>query len=402
MATSSPKFLNINEPAPAPAAPAGFALWALGFRPFYLLAATFAALSVPLWVAQYAGWLPWAPLRSPAWHGHEMLFGYALAVVTGFLFTAVRNWTAQPTPTGGWLAACAALWVAGRILVLTPWGVAAAIVNAAFPLAVAVGIGIPLAKSGNRRNYFFVVLLAAMSVAILLLHLAELGLVAWPERVSLKAGQDVFLFIVAVMGGRVIPMFTNNGVPGTQARRLPLLERVSLGSLLALLAADLLQAHGVVLAMIAGVAAVAHAWRLVLWQPLRTLRTPLVWVLHVAYGWIAVHLLLRALAALEWVVEPLATHALTLGVIGGMTIGMMTRTARGHTGRPLRADRYEVAAYLLVLAAAVARVAGGLALPMFYGGTVVVSGLCWSAGFAVYFVRYWPVLTRPRLDGKPG
>jgi uncharacterized protein involved in response to NO len=148
--------------------------------------------------------------------------------------------------------------------------------------------------------------------------------------------------------------------------------------------------------------AVVHGVRLYLWQPWLTFGTPIVWVLHVAYAWIVVHLVLRGLAALGLPGELLAIHALTIGAIGGMTIGMMTRTARGHTGRPLVADRFEVICYVLVALAAAIRVFGGMLLPDAYVATVVVSGLCWSAAFALYAVRYWPVLSRPRLDGKPG
>ncbi len=120
--------------------PGDFALWKLGFRPFYLMAAIFAALSIVLWICQYTGHLPGAYLAAPAWHGHEMLFGFTLAVVAGFLLTAVPNWTGKPTPTGGALAALAALWLAGRVLVLSPFPVAAAIVDTAFPVAIAVAI----------------------------------------------------------------------------------------------------------------------------------------------------------------------------------------------------------------------------------------------------------------------
>jgi uncharacterized protein involved in response to NO len=381
---------------------AKFALWDLGFRPFYLLASIFAALSIPLWVAQYAGVLPAAYFRSPAWHGHEMLFGYALAVIAGFLFTAGRNWTGKPTPTGASLAGLALLWVAGRILVLTPFAIAAALVNAAFPIAVAVGLAIPLAKSRNRRNYFFVALILALGAAVMAMHLSQLGVLAWPERASLLVGLDVVLFIIAVMGGRVIPMFTNNGVPGAQATRRPFVERAALGSILALLGADLLQAPPGVIAVLAAVAALAHAARLHLWRPWRTLRTPLVWVLHAAYAWVVIHLALRALAAVGLVAEPLAVHALTIGAIGGMTIGMMTRTARGHTGRMLVADRYEISCYALVQCAAILRVFGAMIVPDAYLSTVVASGICWSAAFALYAIRYWPILSRARLDGKPG
>ena len=195
-----------------PTAPAlSFALWSVGFRPFYLLASIYAAVSIPLWVCQYVGYLPTAYLRSQVWHGHEMLFGYTLAVIAGFLFTAVRTWTGQPTPTGATLAAFALLWIAGRVLIVTPYEVAAAAVNAAFPVAVAIGIGIPLCRSGNGRNYFFAAVLVLLGLAVLALHLSYLGVLTWPEWASLQVGLDLVLFILTVMGGRVIPMFTNNG-----------------------------------------------------------------------------------------------------------------------------------------------------------------------------------------------
>ena len=380
----------------------GFALWNLGFRPFYLLGSSFAALSILFWVGQYAGLLPAAHARSPAWHGHEMLYGYTLAVVAGFLLTAVGTWTGKPTPRGGPLIALAVLWLAGRVLVLTPFAMAAAVVNAVFPVAVAIGIGIPIVQSRNRRNYFFIALLLLLGLAVLAFHLAPLGMLPWPERASLQLGLDVVLFIMAVLGGRVIPMFTNNGVPGVQATRQPVVEKLALGGVLVLLAADLLQAPAGVITVVALVVAAAHAKRIALWQPWRTLGAPIVWVLHVAYGWMIIHLVLRGFAALGFVSELLAVHALTIGAIGGMTIGMMTRTARGHTGRPLVADRFEVLCYALVVLAAVIRVFGGMGLPSAYLATVVASGICWSAAFALYAVRYWPVLSRPRLDGKPG
>jgi uncharacterized protein involved in response to NO len=379
-----------------------FALWSLGFRPFYLLAGIFAALSVPLWVCQYAGLLPAAYLRGMVWHGHEMLFGYALAVITGFLFTAVRNWTGRPTPTGAVLAGIVALWLAGRILVLTPYDVAAAVVNAAFPVAVAVGIGVPLVRSGNKRNYFFVALLLMFGALALALHLSYLGVLIWPERVSLQVGLDLVLLIIAAIGGRVIPMFTNNGIPGTGAVSKPYVEKLALASVAALGVADLLQAPGVVIAAVALVAAGVHGTRLYLWRFWRTLRTPLVWVLHGAYAWIVLYLVLRAMAAFGLIGEPLAVHALTIGGIGGMTLGMMTRTSRGHTGRPLQAGWPEAACFALVFCAALVRVGGGMLLPGVYMATVIVSGALWSGAFALFAISYWPILMRARLDGKPG
>nr|WP_316640902.1 NnrS family protein [uncultured Roseateles sp.] len=399
-------FIKLEEPARATPAPAGFvptpALWQMGFRPFYLLASGFAALSIALWALQFSGWLGRPYLQGPLWHAHEMLFGFTLAVVVGFLLTAGRNWSNRPTLSGAPLAALALLWLAGRVLVLTPFGWAAALVSAAFPLCAAIALAIPFIASRNRRNYFFVGLLLLMAAAQLGVHLAQLGVLKLPGWVGIQVALDAVLFIMAVMGGRVIPMFTNNGVPGAQAVRQPRLEPVALGAVLALLAADLLQLQGPLLALLLGSCAAVHLARWALWQPWKTLRVPIVWVLHAAYLWIPVHLLLRAGSALGWISPSVAVHALTVGAIGGLVIGMMTRTARGHTGLPLQAGRAEIACYLLVLLAAGVRVFLPLAAPALTVGAVLLSALLWSAGFGLYFVRYWPILTRPRVDGKPG
>ncbi len=396
--------MNVQGPgAPAEARRnGGTALWRLGFRPFYLLASLFASASIAIWALQYAGWLGESYLAGPVWHAHEMLFGFTLAVVTGFLFTAVRNWTGRPTPTGAWLAATATLWVAGRVLVVTPYGVVAAAINAAFPLAVAVGIGIPLVQSGNRRNYFFIALLLGLAVAVLGVHLARLGVIALPEWLGLRIALDLVLFIMAVMAGRVVPMFTNNGVPGARARRHPLLEKAALGGIVLLLAADVLQTQGAVLVGLLALLAAVHLGRLALWEPWKTLPAPLVWALHAAYLWIPIHLGLRALGTAEIVAAPLATHALTVGAIGGLTMAMMTRTAKGHTGLPLEALRSDVACYVLVQGAAVARVFGPMLTSEHYVAWVVVSAALWSSAYALYAVRYAPLLTRPRRDGRPG
>lgn len=392
--------LTIEEP-PAPA-PGRFALWELGFRPFYLLASLFAALSIALWALQLSGWLNHAYLKGPVWHAHEMLFGFALAVIVGFLLTAGRNWTNQPTPTGPALAALAALWIAARVLVLTPYGAAAAVVNVAFPLAAAVALAIPFIKARNRRNYFFVGLLVLLSIAAGLVHLAQLGVVRVPAWAGLQLGLDVVLFIVSVMAGRVVPMFTNNGVPGATATRKPFIDKAALGLVLLLTVADAGGLEAVPLAALALLAFFAHAARWALWQPWKTRKVPLVWVLHVAYAWLPVHFALRALAALGVVPASSATHALTVGAVGGLIIGMMARTARGHTARPLRADHVDTTCFLLVLAAGVVRVSVPLLAPALTMAAVVGSAALWSGGFGLYALRYWPVLTRARLDGKPG
>ena len=388
--------------APPSAAP-GFALWNLGFRPFYLLAALFATLSVPAWMAQYAGWLGGhAIIAGPLWHAHEMLFGYALAVIVGFLFTAGRNWADRPTPTGATLAAIAALWVAARVLVFTPYALAAAAADTAFALAAAVGIAVPFVRSGNRRNYFFIALLLGLGLVNLAFHLGMAGLLDLPLQRSLQIGLDLVLFIMVVMSGRVIPMFTMNGIPGVICTRMPWIERLAPGSVLALLAADAAGASDPIIGSIAAVAAAAHAARLALWRPWLTLKKPIVWILHFAYAWVVLALALRALAAFNLLPSGLAIHALTVGAIGSLTLGMMTRTSLGHTGRPLQTGRAELVCYVAIQIAALVRVFLPLAFPSLYLYAIIGSGVLWSLAFGVYTIGYWPILSRPRVDGRPG
>jgi len=364
------------------------ALFSLGMRPFYLLAGAFAALAIPVRALQYTGWVP----RTEAfWHGHEMLFGFAFAVIAGFLLSAVRVWTQRETVAGFGLATLAGIWVAARVLAFFSLPAAVA-VDVVFAIGLAIAIGRPLIASGNRRNYFFIALMLGMGAA-------SVGFHANP-RFGLGIGLDIVLLVMAVIGGRVIPMFTNSGVPGAGAGRTKWSEFAAIGSLIALLAADLAGLEKAA-AAVAAIAALAHAIRLALWRPQRTLGKPIVWILHVSYAWIVVHLALRALAGLELVAPTLATHALTAGAIGGMTIGMMTRTARGHTGRPLEAGVAEVCAYVLIHAAALARVVLPIVLPAGYLWWIAIAAALWSAGFAVFTIRYLPILARPRVDGRP-
>ncbi|MEO3713688.1 NnrS family protein [Roseateles flavus] len=393
--------LRLEEP---PARRDGFALWALGFRPFYLLAALQALLMVPLWALQFSGWLPHALLKGPAWHAHEMVFGYALAVVIGFLFTAGRNWSGQATPTGRPLQALAALWVLARLAVLSPWAWLSLLLNVAVPWAAAWGLWQALHKGNNRRNYFFVGLLVLMGLGSALLHLGSMGLLNLPllSAAGLPLGLDIVLFMIAVMAGRVVPMFSNNGVPGMQARREPWVEQASLGSVIALLVLDALGVGGGLSFAVLSFALLAHSWRLLLWQPWKTWRNPLVWVLHAAYLWLPVHLLLRIAALLWQLPSGPATHALTVGVIGMITLGMITRTALGHTGRRLQAGPVETLAYLCMFAAALVRVALPLLRPQWLMEAGLASSLLWSVSFALYLWRYAPFLVRTRADGQPG
>ncbi|HSA88918.1 MAG TPA: NnrS family protein, partial [Burkholderiales bacterium] len=248
----------------------------------------------------------------------------------------------------------------------------------------------PILASRNR-NWYFIAFVLALGAASIVFQ-------AYPQ-IALAAGLDVVLLVIAIMGGRVIPSFTNNAIPGAGARRNRWVEYGALGSVVGVLLFDLLQ---MTVWPIALAAAALHAARLALWAPLATRGRPILWILHLSYAWIVAHLVLRGLAEFDLVPAGLATHALTVGVIGGLTLGMMTRTARGHTARPLHVGSWETAAYVLVHAAAAVRVLAPLLSPETYVALIVASGFLWSAAFAIFTAVYIPILSRPRLDGQPG
>ncbi len=384
-------------------------LLALGFRPFYLAAAIFAAIALPVWLAAYAGYigLP-GYLAGSAWHSHEMVFGFAPAVMAGFLFTATRNWTGLPTPTGEALALLVSLWLVGRVLILTGPDVLALVVDLLFLPSVALVIGIPIWRSRRHRNLIVVVVVAALAAANLLFHLAWLDVVpSIGPGAATGLALDGIAILMAVIAGRVVPIFTANAVPSAKPRRMVVIEIAAIGSLGLVFLSDLmtlwLPFGDALLAAILVAAAAVHVVRLALWAPIATWFEPLLWSLPLAYLWIPVALALRAGALMSAEISAvLGQHALAVGAMGGLMLAMMSRSALGHTGRPLAAGLAETVSFVLVHAAALLRVVPELLWPDAGRTTLYLSSLCWSTAFLVWAVRYWPILTQRRVDGRSG
>lgn len=383
-------------------------LFALGFRPFYSLAAIFAVTALTLWLFSFFGaYHGGGYLRGIFWHSHEMVFGFAIAVMAGFLLTAVRNWTGLSTPTGPGLAVLAAVWVAGRVMVITGPPLLAAAVDVIFVPALAVAIAIPIAKSRNRRNYKIVGLLLLIALANVVYHLASLGpLPAWLAYTTVVTGMDLITLVFAIVAGRVIPAFTKNAIPESGPRHSGWVEFLSFASLLAIIAlrliGDWLPVAAAVPTTLLTVAAVSHAFRLALWQPQMTARNTLLWMMPVAYSWLPIALFLRALAQYSIVGEAAWIHALSVGAISSLMIAMMMRSTLGHTGRPLLATGADMSAFLLLQLAAVVRVAAGVFPDSAYPTVVVISAGLWVLAFGTFLLRYLPMLLRRRIDGKPG
>jgi len=387
---------------------ADFRLFALGFRAFYSLAAIFAVVSILLWLLSFTDvFQAGGYLRGIFWHSHEMVFGFAIAVMTGFLLAAVRNWTGLPTPTGFALAALAALWLAGRVLIVTGPPLLAAMIDILFVPALAIAIALPIIRSRNQRNYKIVVLLALIAVSNVVYHLASLGpLPAWLAYTTVITALDLMTIVFAIVAGRVIPAFTKNAIPGSEPRHAGWLEFLSFGSLVLIIVtrvgSDWFSIPALIPTTILVVAAVSHAFRLTLWQPWLTSGNPLLWMMPVAYSWLPVALFLRVLAAYSAVSQGAWIHALTTGAISGLMLAMMMRSSLGHTGRPLVASGMDMTAFLLLQLAAIIRVVAGLFETGIYDSLVIVSGVLWILAFVVFLLRYLPMLVQPRIDGRPG
>jgi uncharacterized protein involved in response to NO len=381
-------------------------LLAIGFRPFYLLASVFAVAAILFWLAGFNGRLPvGAYLQGVFWHSHEMLFGYIVAVMAGFLFTAVRNWTGLPTPSGVTLGGIVLLWILARVLLVSGPSALAVILDVAFLPMIAIAVAIPILRSRNKRNYKIIAVLVAVSLLHFVFHMALGGqLPSWLSRASLFASIDLVVILFALVGGRVIPAFTRNAVAGSDPRHENWLEVIAFGSLLVIVLVTLLGGAFTFAAWVPTslfiVAAVAHLLRLALWQPQVTLGNPLLWMMPVAYSWLPAALLLRALSTVAVIVPGAWIHALTMGALSSLMMAMMMRSTLGHTGRKLVASQMDILAFLLLQLAALLRVvAGGTGD---YQAVVVLSGVVWVLAFAVFIVRYLPMLVHSRVDGKPG
>lgn len=392
--------IPLEEPTTKRIPPDTFSLWALGFRPFYLLAALLAAVAVPVWAIAYSGAIQ-TPIPGMWWHAHEMIFGFAVAVIIGFLLTAGRNWTGLDTPTGGTLAGLAALWLAGRLAMAFGSGAWVAIVDFAFlPVAAAMLLRV-LIRAKSKRNYFIGVLPALLSLANLFFHLAVLQVIDADPLTAMHLALGLVVVLETIIAGRVVPMFTFNALRGVKQWRNVRLDwaAVIAGGLALLLWAT---GAGAWAGAVSLVAAVLHAVRVGGWNPWATRNTPLLWILHLSYLWIPIGLALLALAQFGLLPRSAGIHALAIGATGGLIIGMITRTALGHTGRMLVAGPVETAAYALVQLAAVTRVLTIAAIPAAAVGGIHAAATLWSLGFLLYLWRYGPFLLRARADGKEG
>lgn len=383
-----------------------YPLFALGFRPFFALAGLSALILILLWNAIFKGtWITENYFSPTYWHAHEMLLGYSVAVISGFLLTAVKNWTGKPTLSGDQLAGFCLLWLYGRIAPfyahLLP-DILIALIDLAFLPLLAYHITRPIIAAQQYRNLIFTGLLLLLAYGNGLIHSEMLGLKAHSAMVGLQLVAGTIVVLILVVAGRVFPFFTERGLPGTLTIRNPQFDSWSVISAVLVFGLQLVGVSGIWLALPALLAAVINIARVAGWYVQRIWYVPLLWILYVGYGWIILGFGLTALSAYSLIQPSLAMHAFTLGGIGVLTLGMMARVSLGHTGRALRASQAIAIGFVLINMAALFRVLLPIAWPDGYGIFIYGSTLAWLAAFSLFIFVYGPILTSPRIDGKEG
>jgi len=396
--------INIDDPDAR--SHSRIALFDLGFRPFFLFAGIAACLLVPLWIYAYtSGHAGFRYYSALTWHSHEMIFGYTVAVIAGFLLTAVRNWTGLQTPGGTALGGLVLLWLAGRVVpffsgILPDWSIA--LVDVAFLPVLAVTLSVPLIRRRQKHNLVFLLVLTALTVANMMVHMQLLGLTQSTASHGTYFAVYLIVLLITILGGRVIPFFTEKGIAGVTTRQWKPVEILAFGSLIVLIVLELTDAPPDAVIILAILASFGHGIRLFGWYRKAVWTVPLLWVLHLGYAWLVVGFLLQALSAAGLINPMLAIHAFTTGGIGMITLGMMARVSLGHTGRTLQVGAAMTWAFILITMAAIARVL----LPIIgsdYSRTwIVLAGLFWSGAFALFVLSYARILIKPRVDGRPG
>lgn len=383
----------------------GPALFSYGFRPFFLFAGLFAAAVIPMWWLIWRGEISVSGQLAPTdWHIHEMIFGYGAAVVAGFLFTAVPNWTGR-MPTRGWpLMVLLALWLAGRAGVagLLPVGpVGAAIIDQMFLLAVAAMIAREIVAGRNWKNLKVLVPVSLLWGANILFHVE--ALTQGVSEIGRRLGIALLIFLIMLIGGRIVPSFTRNWLAQRRSERMPVAFNRFDGLCILVGAAALVSwvvaPFHAASVLAGGAAAVLHLVRLLRWRGLAAWRSPLLLMLHVAYLMVPLGFASIGAGAAGLVGPAVSAHVLGIGAVAGMTLAVMMRATMGHTGRPLVAGPWLTSAFALICAATLARVAGQ---DVSLGGLdgVDLSAILWTLAFGVYLWRVAPWLIGPKVARK--
>ncbi|NVO14341.1 MAG: NnrS family protein [Rhodoplanes sp.] len=389
-------------PIPRVAPFSGPAVLSYGFRPFFLLGALWAGLTVLLWLPVYEGHIALDTMFTPTdWHAHELLFGYVAAVVTGFLLTAIPNWTGRLPLAGLPLLVLVLAWLAGRLAVaagdLLGWGLVA-LIDVSFLVLVLAAAGREVIAGKNWRNLRVLVIVVVLALANVVFHVeAHLwGGAVLGRRLALAA----VVMLIVLIGGRIIPSFTRNWLVKSNPGELPApfgrVDAVAIAAAVLGLAAWLVAPEAPVTAVALAAAGLAHAVRLARWRGDRTGRDPIVLILHLGYAFVPLGFLLLAAAAV-WpaVGEAAGIHAWSVGAAGVMTLAVMTRATRGHTGHALEAPPATRFIFMAVLAAAALRILGGL-LPEVATPLLWAAAAAWVAAFWGFCLAYGPMLVRPR------
>jgi len=392
-----------------PSTPRGSAWLRLGFRPFFLAAGGYAVISMLIWYAAYVhGWsFPFAGLAPVTWHGHEMIYGYSLAVVAGFLLTAVRNWTGIPTLSGMPLFLLFLFWLLARLFILlggSGFLVATASFDLLFLAVLSAAIAVPIIRARQWHNIAIVGKIVLLLASNLVFFLGVAGKLEQGVYWGLYSGLYIIIALIFTLSRRVLPSFIEKGVGyPVELRNSKRVDIASLALFVGFWIADMVRPNSVGVAVFAASLFFLHLWRLLGWYTAGIWKKPLLWVLYLAYAATIAGFALKAAAYFNGISPYLGLHAFAVGGVGLMTLGMMTRVSLGHTGRNVfEPPRLLFWVFILLFAALITRVALPMLFQQHYGAWVALSQWLWLSAFLIYLIGYFPILSQPRVDGQDG
>jgi uncharacterized protein involved in response to NO len=380
-------------------------IWGLSFRPFFLFGSLIGAILIFIWLAFQQNWFNLIGYYDPVtWHSHEMIYGFSASIIVGFLFTASANWVGKQGINNRKLQTLFFVWVLGRLVpfLFEQPNIIASIVDLMFfPLAMYY-LKPYLGVKEQKKNQVFFILFTVLFIGNLLVHLETLGIVYNVSRKGIMLGLGTIIMIINIIGGRVFPFFTQKSVQNARVKNIPIIEKMCFIITFLFVFTNSFFELTIVNSLVSILAGILHLIRFYGWNPLQSKNIPILWILFLGYFWMIVAFLLKGFSIFTQIPISLSTHLFTIGVLGVLIYGMITRVSLGHTGRIIKADKFILLGYILLNVSVLFRVFLPLLKPENYLDSIFYSALLWIIAFILFVFRYWSILTKPRPDGKAG
>lgn len=379
-------------------------VWELGFRPFFLFGSVIGIALMLIWLFFQNGISVNFNYYDPiTWHAHEMIFGFALAIIIGFLLTSSQNWSGKEGIKGTKLKVLFFLWLAARVVpFISNLKLLNALVDLSFLILSSTFLLFYLSDKKQLKNQGYLFFLSLMFIGNLMVHLQMVGLVENIARKGLLLGIASIILIITLISGRIFPFFTNKSVENAKVKSYKAIDYLALLSIFLLIIGEQFFENTKFVSIVSLIAGLIHFFRWISWNPWQTRKVPILWILYLGYFWIIVGFILKGLSGFIGLMPSLGIHAWTVGGISILIYAMISRVSLGHTGRPIKASKLIVSGYIILNISAITRVFMPLYMPEWYVQAIFYSACFWIFAFILFIFQYWKILISPRVDGKPG